>query len=437
MQQNSKEIKPLNIAVGLSGGVDSSVAALLLKQAGHNVIALFMQNWHDTTGTLHGDCEWEEDKFVAEMVAKKIGIPFHFVDLSATYRKRVVDYMFSEYEKGRTPNPDVLCNREIKFDAFMQCALELGVDYVATGHYCRKDEFVNEKGETIYRIIAGADKNKDQSYFLCQLSQEQLSKALFPIGDIDKPEVRRIAKEAGLQSAEKKDSQGICFVGKVDLPVFLQQKLKPKEGKVVEIFATEDERAPYTQVALRAGETVADAVADAAADASAACGTTLQPGIRQYSIDELKELSAPIKYTPKDGKVIGKHIGAQFYTIGQRKGLNIGGHKESIFIISIDIENNVIYVGEGQSHPGLYRKGLKIDNSEVHWIREDLKMEIGESRKYMVRIRYRQPLQEATLYQQEDGMYIIFDKPQRGISAGQFAAWYTHGEEEMIGSGVI
>ena len=448
--QESKEFKPLNIAVGLSGGVDSSVAALLLKQAGHNVIALFMQNWHDTTGTLHGDCEWEEDKFVAEMVAKKIGIPFHFVDLSATYRKRVVDYMFSEYEKGRTPNPDVLCNREIKFDAFMQCALELGVDYVATGHYCRKDEFVNEKGETIYRIIAGADKNKDQSYFLCQLSQEQLSKALFPIGDIDKPEVRRLAKEAGLQSAEKKDSQGICFVGKVDLPVFLQQKLKPKEGKVVEIFATDDERAPYTQAALRAGETVADAIAEAAgsnaqatsneaavSSTEAASTATSQQDIRQYSIDELKELSAPIRYTPRDGKVIGKHIGAQFYTIGQRKGLNIGGHKESIFIISIDIENNVIYVGEGQSHPGLYRKGLKIDNSEVHWIREDLKMEVGESRKYMVRIRYRQPLQEATLYQQEDGMYIIFDKPQRGISAGQFAAWYTHGEEEMIGSGVI
>ena len=446
--------KPLNIAVGLSGGVDSSVAALLLKQAGHNVIALFMQNWHDTEGTLHGDCEWEEDRFVAEMVAKKIGIPFHFVDLSATYRKRVVDYMFSEYEKGRTPNPDVLCNREIKFDAFMQCAFELGVDYVATGHYCKKDEFVNEKGETIYRIIAGDDKNKDQSYFLCQLSQEQLSKALFPIGDIDKPEVRRIAKEAGLPSAEKKDSQGICFVGKVDLPVFLQQKLKPKEGKVVEIFATEEERAPYTQAALRAGETVADAIAEKtvqnciAAGSNVAgsaykCAATSQPGIyaselcKNYTPEELKNLSEPIKYTPKDGKVIGKHIGAQFYTIGQRKGLNIGGHKESIFIISIDIENNTIYVGEGQSHPGLYRKGLKIDNSEVHWIREDLKMEIGESRKYLVRIRYRQPLQEATLYQLEDGMYIIFDKPQRGISAGQFAAWYTHQDEEMIGSGVI
>ncbi len=465
--------KPLNIAVGLSGGVDSSVAALLLKQAGHNVVALFMQNWHDTTGTLHGDCEWEEDKFVAEMVAKKIGIPFYFVDLSETYRKRVVDYMFSEYEKGRTPNPDVLCNREIKFDAFMQCALELGVDYVATGHYCKKDEFVNENGETIYRIIAGDDKNKDQSYFLCQLSQEQLSRALFPIGDIDKPTVRRLAKEAGLPSAEKKDSQGICFVGKVDLPVFLQQKLKPREGKVVEIFATEQERAPYTSEALRAGETVADTLKadETAADTLKAIANnnttadtlkaiannntteedilatrqklqnirlnSTELPIREYSLEELQTLSSPIKYNLTDGKVIGKHTGAQFYTIGQRKGLNIGGHKESIFIISIDIENNIIYVGEGHSHPGLYRRGLKIEQNEVHWIREDLKMQPGESRRYLVRIRYRQPLQDATLYQKEDGMYIIFDKPQRGISAGQFAAWYSFEDEEMMGSGVI
>lgn len=431
----NEEFKPLKIAVGLSGGVDSSVAALLLKEAGHNVVALFMQNWHDTTGTLHGDCEWEEDKFVAEMVAKKIGIPFHFVDLSETYRKRVVDYMFSEYEKGRTPNPDVLCNREIKFDAFLQCALELGVDYVATGHYCKKDEFVNEKGETIYRILAGDDKNKDQSYFLCQLSQEQLSRALFPIGDIDKPTVRRLAKEAGLQSAEKKDSQGICFVGKVDLPVFLQQKLKPKEGKVVEIFATEQEREPYTEAALRPGETVAEALARA---------QNVQGGegdkaheVQEYTHEELEALATPVHYNPSDGKVIGKHIGAQFYTIGQRKGLNIGGHKESIFVISTDIDKNIIYVGEGHSHPGLYRHGLKIAQNEVHWIREDLRMQPGEARRYLVRIRYRQPLQEATLYQYPDGLYIIFDKPQRGISAGQFAAWYTHGEEEMIGSGVI
>ena len=454
--------KPLKIAVGLSGGVDSSVAALLLKQAGHNVVALFMQNWHDTTGTLHGDCEWEEDKFVAEMVAKKIGIPFHFVDLSETYRKRVVDYMFSEYENGRTPNPDVLCNREIKFDAFLQCALELGVDYVATGHYCKKDEFVNEKGETIYRILAGDDKNKDQSYFLCQLSQEQLSRALFPIGDIDKPTVRRLAKEAGLQSAEKKDSQGICFVGKVDLPVFLQQKLKPKEGNVVEIFATEQEREPYTEAALRPGETVAEALAraqnlqnspNASNTPNAQNDETLQNTqnagnvgmsdgtkghqVQEYTHEELEALATPVHYNPSDGKVIGKHIGAQFYTIGQRKGLNIGGHKESIFVISTDIEKNIIYVGEGHSHPGLYRRGLKIAKDEVHWIREDLKMQVGEVRRYLVRIRYRQPLQEATLYQYPDGLYIIFDKPQRGISAGQFAAWYTHGEEEMIGSGVI
>lgn len=422
----------MKIAVGLSGGVDSSVAALLLKRAGHDVVALFMQNWHDTTGTLHGDCEWEEDKFVAEMVAKKLGIPFHFVDLSGIYRQKVVDYMFSEYEKGRTPNPDVLCNREIKFDAFLKCALELGVDYVATGHYCKKDEFVNEKGEKIFRILAGDDKNKDQSYFLCQLSQEQLSKALFPIGDIDKPEVRRLAKEAGLPSAEKKDSQGICFVGKVDLPVFLQQKLKPREGNVIEIFATEDERAPYTVSALKAGECVADLQGNVVAHSN-----LLDGEYTDYTPDELALLAAPHTYTPADGKKIGKHTGAQFYTIGQRKGLNIGGHKESIFIISIDIENNNIYVGEGHSHPGLYRKGLKIENPEIHWIREDLQMSVGERRRYLVRIRYRQPLQQATLYREEDGLYIVFDKPQRGISAGQFAAWYTPGEEEMIGSGVI
>lgn len=422
----------MKIAVGLSGGVDSSVAALLLKNAGHDVVALFMQNWHDTTGTLHGDCEWEEDKFVAEMVAKKLGIPFHFVDLSGIYRQKVVDYMFSEYEKGRTPNPDVLCNREIKFDAFLKSALELGVDYVATGHYCKKDEFVNENGEKIYRILAGDDKNKDQSYFLCQLSQEQLSKALFPIGDIDKPEVRRLAKEAGLPSAEKKDSQGICFVGKVDLPVFLQQKLKPKEGDVIEIFATEDERAPYTASALKAGECVADLQGNVVAHSN-----LLDGEYTDYTPDELALLAAPHTYTPAEGKKIGKHTGAQFYTIGQRKGLNIGGHKESIFIISIDIENNNIYVGEGHSHPGLYRKGHKIENPEIHWIREDLQMEVGERRRYLVRIRYRQPLQQATLYREEDGLYIVFDKPQRGISAGQFAAWYTPGEEEMIGSGVI
>ena len=418
----------MRIAVGLSGGVDSSVAALLLKRAGHDVVALFMQNWHDTTGTLHGDCEWEEDKFVAEMVAKKLGIPFHFVDLSDIYRQRVVDYMFSEYQKGRTPNPDVLCNREIKFDAFLKCALELNVDYVATGHYCKKDEFVNEKGETIYRILAGDDKNKDQSYFLCQLSQEQLSKALFPIGEIDKPEVRRLAKEAGLPSAEKKDSQGICFVGKVDLPVFLQQKLKSKEGKVVEIFANEQERAPYTKVALKAGETVADAVGPVVEEVKSHT---------EYSLDELEQISSPVVYTPSDGKVIGKHIGAQYYTIGQRKGLNIGGHKESIFIISIDIENNVIYVGEGHSHPGLYRKGLKIEEDEIHWIRPDMALKAGESKEYMVRIRYRQPLQRATLYKAEDGLYIVFNTPQRGITAGQFAAWYAESDEEMIGSGVI
>ena len=390
--------KTMRIAVGLSGGVDSSVAALLLKEAGHDVFAVFMQNWNDATGTLHGDCEWEEERSVAEMVARKIGIPFYFVDLSAEYRRRVVDYMFDSYERGFTPNPDVLCNREIKFDSFLKHALSLGAEYVATGHYCRKDEVPGPDGKPSYRLLAGLDKNKDQSYFLCQLTQEQLKYALFPIGGITKPEVRRIAREAGLPSADKKDSQGICFVGKVDLPVFLQQKLKPKEGKVVEIF-----RDYYD--GLKAAETI-------------------------------EEQAEPFVYCEKDGKVAGVHQGAQFYTIGQRHGLNIGGHKNPIFVIATDVESNIIYVGEGQDHPGLYRKGLRIDNRDIHWIRPELAMAEGEERDYLVRIRYRQPLQQARLRRLSDGLYIVFEKPQRGVTAGQFAAWYSE-EGELQGSGVI
>lgn len=386
------------ICIGLSGGVDSSVAAYLLKQQGYDVFALFMQNWHDTEGTLHGECEWEEDRSVAEMVAKKVGIPFHFVDLSDVYRKRVVDYMFSEYAKGRTPNPDVLCNREIKFDAFLAEAQRLGADFVATGHYCRKESFTDAEGKTLYRILEGSDPNKDQSYFLCQLSQSQLEKALFPIGGICKPEVRRIAREAGLPSADKKDSQGICFVGKVDLPVFLQQKLKPVEGDVVEI-----PREYYRDI---------------------------------VEADSLEKMAEPVVYTPSDGKVVGKHIGVQYYTIGQRKGLNIGGHAEPLFIIANDTEKNVIYVGEGQSHPGLYRRALKILPQEIHWIRPDLELPVGGSLRCRVRIRYRQPLQQADLFRKEDGMYILFDEPQRGITPGQFAAWYAT-DGEMTGSGVI
>lgn len=387
----------MKICVGLSGGVDSSVAALLLHQQGYDVFALFMQNWHDVTGTLHGDCEWEEERSVAEMVARKIGIPFHFVDLSDDYRRRVVDYMFDEYSRGRTPNPDVLCNREIKFDSFLREARRLGADMVATGHYCRKDVLDTPDGP-LYRILAGSDPNKDQSYFLCQLSQQQLAPAMFPIGHLLKSEVRRLAREAGLPSADKKDSQGICFVGKVDLPVFLQQKLAPAEGQVIEIPASFYQGRP-------APETLA-------------------------------QMAAPIIYEPSDGRVIGKHDGAQYYTIGQRKGLNIGGHREPVFIIATDIARNIIYVGEGASHPGLYRPALRILPADVHWIRPDLMMREGESRRYRVRIRYRQPLQDATLVACAEGLYIRFDEPQRGITPGQFAVWYAP-DGEMIGSGVI
>ena len=386
------------VVIGLSGGVDSSVAAWVLKEQGYEVIGLFMRNWHDTTGTLSGDCPWYDDQVFAELVAKRLDIPFHYVDLSEQYRQRVVDYMFSEYEKGRTPNPDVLCNREIKFDVFMEEAFRLGADFVATGHYCRKEEVVVD-GKTYYRLLAGVDGNKDQSYFLCQLSQEQLSKALFPIGDIVKPEVRRIALEQKLATAKRKDSQGICFVGKVDLPVFLQQKLASRKGKVVLIPRDWE---GYS---------------------------------RQVDVEDLAERAKPYIYTESDGRVVGEHGGAQFYTIGQRKGLNIGGFPEPLFIIATDVENNVIYVGQGDSHPGLYRSVLHVAAEEVHWVRPDRALAVGESCPFSLRIRYRQPLQTGRLEMREEGAYLLFDEPQRGAAAGQFASWYDG--DEVIGSGVI
>lgn len=393
------------VVIGLSGGVDSSVAAWKLKNQGYEVIGLFMKNWHDTTGLIEADCPYDEDVMFAEMVARKLDITFHEVDLSVPYRERVIDYMFSEYEKGRTPNPDVLCNREIKFDSFAEEALKLGADYVATGHYCRKDEIEGQNGP-VYRLLAGADLNKDQSYFLCQLNQKQLSKSLFPIGDINKPEVRRIADELGLASAHRKDSQGICFVGKVDLPTFLQQKLEAKTGRTLEVPA--DINLPKW----------ADGI----------------PG-NEISDDELVQLASPYDFNPSSGKTVGKHRGAHFFTIGQRKGINIGGYKEPLFVISTDVEKNILYVGEGQFHPGLLRKGLFIRNDDVHWIRPDLELEEGKFTDYMVRIRYRQPLKKARVFKRKEGIYIVFDREQRGIAPGQFAAWYS--KDELIGSGVI
>ncbi len=385
------------VVVGLSGGVDSSVAAYLLKQQGYDVTAVFMINWHDRTGVIDADCPWDEDVVFAELVAKKIGIPFHVVDLSVPYKKRVIDYMFSEYEHGRTPNPDVLCNREIKFDEFFKAAAEFSPDFVATGHYCKKDSVeVNDK--TMYRLLAGDDPNKEQSYFLCQLSQDQLAKTLFPIGHLKKEAVRKIAREQKLASANKKDSQGICFVGKVHLPEFLQQKLEAKEGNIFEIPAD----SPLY---------------------------TANPSVT------IKELAKPIRYKISDGVFVGKHRGAHFFTIGQRKGLQVGGKKEPLFVISTDVDKNRIFVGQGQNHPGLYRKALKIENDDMHWVRPDLAMQTGEQREYMVRIRYRQALEPATLELMKDGLFICFKDPQRGIAPGQFAAWYEG--NQLVGSGVI
>lgn len=391
------------VVVGLSGGVDSSVAAYLLQQQGYEVIGLFMKNWHDDSVTISNECPWLEDSNDALLVAEKLRIPFQTVDLSEEYKDKIVDYMFNEYEKGRTPNPDVLCNREIKFDVFMKIALSLGADFVATGHYCQKNE-IQVNGETVYQLRAGIDTNKDQSYFLCQLSQEQLAKSLFPIGELTKPEVRKIAAQMELITAEKKDSQGLCFIGKVRLPEFLQQKLQPKDGNIIQI----DKNDPIYSFKNEAELAVEEGLLFAA---------------------------QKIPYTPEMGKVVGKHQGAHYFTIGQRKGLNVGGTTDPLFIIATNVETNTIYTGLTSQHPGLFKKALFIEKTEVHWIREDLALANGETMNVMARIRYRQPLQSATLHQFESGMYVSFEEPQSAITEGQFVAWYLG--EELVGSGVI
>lgn len=392
------------VVVGLSGGVDSSVAAYLLKEQGYDVIGLFMKNWHDDSVTISEECPWLEDSNDALIVAEKLGIPFQTVDLSAEYKERIVDYMFNEYERGRTPNPDVLCNREIKFDVFLKIALQLGADYVATGHYCRKGTITNDDGTETYQLLSGKDPNKDQSYFLCQLSQEQLSKTLFPIGDLLKPEVRKIAAEKNLVTADKKDSQGLCFIGKVHLPEFLQQKLKPKKGVIVEVPA----------------------------DASQFSVTI--PEFQNEREKLIFQSEKPV-YSETDGKVVGEHQGAHYFTIGQRKGLNVGGTKEPLFVINTDVEKNIIYTGQGKAHPGLLRNTLFVKEDELHWVRPDLALKVDETMEVKARIRYRQPLQEATLYKVESGLFVDFKDKQSAITEGQFAAWYL--DDELIGSGVI
>ena len=390
------------VVVALSGGVDSSVAALILKKQGYHVIGIFMKNWHDESVTISNECPWLEDSNDALIVSEKLGIPFQVIDLSKEYKKRIVDYMFREYKEGRTPNPDILCNKEIKFDVFLSKVESLGADYIATGHYCRKKEF--KKGnKNIYKLIEGKDKTKDQSYFLCQLNQVQLAKVLFPVGDLKKTEVRRIAKENGFVTANKKDSQGLCFVGKIKLPEFLQQKLKIKKGKIIKV-------APDENIFKKVLKNSKD------------------ENFLKYSVEKFK-------YSESDGEMIGYHNGAHFFTIGQRKGLQLGGFKKPLFVIDKDVKKNIIYVGEGKNHPGLYRKGLLIKNNDINWLRPDLKISLNSSLKILARIRYRQPLKQAQIFKSKEGLYLIFDNKQKAISSGQFAAWYRG--KELIGSGII
>ena len=391
------------VIIGLSGGVDSSVSALLLKQQGYEVIGLFMKNWHDESVTISDECPWLDDSNDAMLIAEKLEIPFQTVDLSKEYHSRIIDYMFNEYENGRTPNPDVLCNREIKFDIFLEIALNLGADYIATGHYCQVNK-INKDDKEIYRLLAGADEKKDQSYFLCQLNQKQLSKAIFPIGHLTKSDVRDIAKKNDLITAAKKDSQGLCFVGKVKLPDFLKQRLTPKKGKVIKI----DSESLKQEIDLNEVKS---------------------------KEKELELLSAPFSFSPDDGEEIGEHNGAYYYTVGQRKGLNIGGFSEPLFVLETDVSKNIIYVGMGESHPALFKKSLFVNSNEIHWIREDLKINENQTMNIIFRIRYRQPLQSGTIYRFKKGLYILFDKPISSVTSGQFVSWYI--DNELIGSGII
>ena len=391
------------VIIGLSGGVDSSVSALLLKQQGYEVIGLFMKNWHDESVTISDECPWLDDSNDAMLIAEKLEIPFQTVDLSKEYHSRIIDYMFNEYENGRTPNPDVLCNREIKFDIFLEIALNLGADYIATGHYCQVNK-INKDDKEIYRLLAGADEKKDQSYFLCQLNQKQLSKAIFPIGHLTKSDVRDIAKKNDLITAAKKDSQGLCFVGKVKLLDFLKQRLTPKKGKVIKI----DSESLKQEIDLNEVKS---------------------------KEKELELLSAPFSFSPDDGEEIGEHNGAYYYTVGQRKGLNIGGFSEPLFVLETDVSKNIIYVGMGESHPALFKRALFVSSNEIHWIREDLKINENQTMNIIFRIRYRQPLQSGTIYRFKKGLYILFDKPISSVTSGQFVSWYI--DNELIGSGII
>ena len=387
------------VVVGLSGGVDSSVSAYLLKEQGYEVIGIFMKNWHDESVTLSDECPWIDDSNDALIIAEQLGIPFQVLDLSEDYKTRIVDYMFNEYESGRTPNPDVLCNREIKFDVFLKAAIDLGAEYVATGHYCRRRE--NDDGSV--SLLSGLDKNKDQSYFLCQLNQDQLQKILFPIGHLEKSEVRKIAEEQGLVTAGKKDSQGLCFVGKISLPTFLQQKLSIKKGNVIEIPNDLPSLLTYQQI--------------------------------ERSIDNIEALSKPFVFQPEDGMIVAQHDGAHFYTIGQRKGLHIGGRPNPSFVIGIDTKDNIVYSGQTSLHHGLNRRALKLEEKSIINTNDKYRLNEDEVKSFLFRIRYRQPLQRGVIINKNNKIFVLFEEPQMGITPGQFCAWYSN--EELIGSGII
>ncbi|HZX21802.1 MAG TPA: tRNA 2-thiouridine(34) synthase MnmA [Clostridia bacterium] len=346
-----EKLKDTRVVVGMSGGVDSSVAALLLKEQGYDVIGIFMKNWDEADE--FGYCTAAEDYEDVRRVCGQIGIPYYTVNFEKEYWDRVFAYFLEEYKKGRTPNPDILCNKEIKFKAFLEHALKLGADYLATGHFARVDLNDNE-----YRLLRGVDSGKDQTYFLSQLNQYQLSKTMFPVGHLLKNEIRRIAKDNNLVTADKRDSTGICFIGERNFKEFLSNYLPAQPGKMM---------------------------------------------------------------TP-EGEVKGKHDGLMFYTLGQRKGLGIGGAGtgEPWFVADKDIEKNILYVVQGENHPDLYSCGLTA--IDLHWISKKPKPSTFEC---TAKFRYRQKDQEVGVHiEGEDTCRVVFENPQKAVTPGQFVVFY-------------
>lgn len=398
----------MQVVLGLSGGVDSSVAAFMLQKK-YQVVSIFMKiDNHKIIGnklnSVTNICNSDQDYKDAILISNKLKIPFTVIDITKIYKKYIISYIYKEYSLGRTPNPDIICNKLIKFNILIKISISLGINKIATGHYAIVKKCYNKNNKKVYKLFSGVDPSKDQSYFLSQLNQHQLSKSIFPLGFYKKKHIRKIAHKIGLITYNKKDSQGLCFVGKISLTSFLHKKFATYKGKIIKI-----------------------------PNNSYLYATTNIHNKKK----KLIFLSKAIEYKENDGYVIGSHNGAFAYTKGQRKGLKIGGLTTPLFVLDTDTINNIIYVGQGRNHPGLYRKVVFTKKHKINCIGCELIIDndLMIIKKISCRIRYRQNLQKAIMYIYKEGIYTEFLKKQFSITEGQFITWYYR--KQLIASAVI